>query len=195
MWRFDDKVHNYYRCLQDSLENPPRSITTQTQNPDHFWQKTPATSSPLNSHQPCKVLVSEMFYSPGCVVSATVEDISRNKVECMISSLIPHFFSHWTITTIPIKDSRCLPLIKYTIYTIKYPIDPIKLAPLPQNHQQHRNSAACSSHPLCGAGRHLMLLANPSQLFSLHEWPWTSANSAFQQEERKQVTKTESSHR
>lgn len=68
-----------------------------------------------------------MLYCPGCVISATAEHASRNKAACTTNSLIPCLFSHLTIVTIPIKDSRCPHIIKYVIYTIKYPIDPIKL--------------------------------------------------------------------
>ena len=68
-----------------------------------------------------------MLYRPGCVVSVTAEHTGRNKAACTTNSLIPCLFSRLTIVTIPIKDSSCPHIIKYAIYTIKYPIDPIKL--------------------------------------------------------------------
>lgn len=72
-------------------------------------------------------MVLELLYCPGCVVSAGAEQVSRNKAACTTNSLIPHFFSHLTIVTIPIKDFRCPHIIEYAFYTIKYPIDLIKL--------------------------------------------------------------------
>lgn len=68
-----------------------------------------------------------MLYCYGCVVSATAESADKNKAACTTNSLIPCLFSHLTIVTIPIKDSRCPRIIKYAIYTIKYPIDPTEL--------------------------------------------------------------------
>lgn len=90
-----------------------------------FQEKALATFSLV---QPSfKVVVLELLYCRGCVVSAGAEQVSRNKAACTTNSLIPHFFSHLTIVTTPIKDFRRPHIIEYAFYTIKYPINLIKL--------------------------------------------------------------------
>lgn len=111
------------RCLQDFTKNAP----CDNWGTDYsvFQEKALYTFSPVQSY--FKVVVLELLYCPGWAVSARAEQVSRNKAACTTNSLIPHFFSHLTTVTIPIKDFRFPHIIEYAFYTIKYPIDSIKL--------------------------------------------------------------------
>lgn len=113
--------------LQGVFQASPKISPRDSSGTDFslFQEKALATSSPVQSS--FKVVVLELLYCPGCVVTAAAEQVSRNKAACTTNSLIPRFFSHLTMVTIPIKDFRCPHIIEYALYTIKYPIDPIKL--------------------------------------------------------------------
>lgn len=88
----------------------------------------------------------------------------KKKAACATDSLTPGLFSHLTIVTISIKDSRCPHIIKYAIYSIKYTIYPIKLTQwIETTNATGTQLPAYLAHPLVHAERHPRLAANPSQ--------------------------------